>query len=229
MATLKQIQANRLNAKKSTGPRSVEGKAKSRFNALKSGIDAQSAVIPDEDPVKFQELADEYYTRFQPQSPEERDLLDTLITAVWQLRRLRRVETQIWTTRMNETRMSKPVKWTLSETYGINDRLFQRLQSRLNAAERTFRRCLQDLKKLQVEREAPPPPQLALDPSRDRQGAAPSSPQSQEPKRDKHKLASFHKPISQASEGLSPAPKSPPTSPNQPDSPPSKPLNTDPG
>ena len=53
---------------------------------------------------------------------------------------------------MNETRMSKPVKWTLSETYGINDRLFQRLQSRLNAAERTFRRCLQDLKKLQVER-----------------------------------------------------------------------------
>ena len=32
----------------------------------------------------------------------------------------------------------------LSETYDLNDRLFQRLQSRLNAAERTFRRCLQD-------------------------------------------------------------------------------------
>src|SRR5215472_17353348 len=125
MATLKQIQANRLNTKKSTGPRSVEGKAKSRFNALKSGIDAQSAVIHDEDPAKFQELADEYYARFQPENPEERDLLDTLITAVWQLRRLRRVETQIWTTRMNETRISKPVKWTLSETYGMNDRLFQ--------------------------------------------------------------------------------------------------------
>jgi len=108
MATLKQIQANRLNAKKSTGPRSAEGKAKSRFNALKSGIDAQSAVIPDEDPAKFQELADEYYTRFQPENPKERDLLDTLITAVWQLRRLRRVETQFWTTRMNEMKHECP-------------------------------------------------------------------------------------------------------------------------
>src|SRR5215468_11129808 len=157
MASLKQIQANRLNATKSTGPRSTEGKAKSRFNALKSGIDAQSAVIPDEDPAKFQELADEYYARFPPENPEERDLLDTLITDVWQLRRLRRVETQLRTTRMNETRMSKPVKWTLSETYDMNGRLFQRLQSRLNAAERTFRRCLQDLKRLQAERmeEAP--------------------------------------------------------------------------
>src|SRR5215831_1569661 len=152
MATLKQIQANRLNAKKSTGPRSVEGKAKSRFNALKSGTDAQSAVIPDEDPVKFQELADEYYARFQPENPEERDLLDTLITAVWQLLRLRRVETRIWTTRMNETRMSKPVKWTLSETYSMNDTLFQSLQSRMNAAESTFRRCLQDLQRLEAER-----------------------------------------------------------------------------
>src|SRR5215472_16091095 len=80
MASLEQIQANRQNARKSTGPRSAEGKAKSRFNALKSGIDAQSAVIPDEDPAKFQELSDEYYTRFQPQTPEERDLPDTLIT-----------------------------------------------------------------------------------------------------------------------------------------------------
>jgi len=94
MATLKQIQANRLNARKSTGPRSAEGNAASRFNVLQSGIDARSAVIPDEDPAKFQELAGEYYARFQPENPEESDRLDTLITAVWQLRRLRRVETQ---------------------------------------------------------------------------------------------------------------------------------------
>jgi len=53
MASLKQIQANRLNAQRSTGPRSTEGKAKSRFNALKSGIDVQLVVILDEDPAKF--------------------------------------------------------------------------------------------------------------------------------------------------------------------------------
>ena len=38
MASIRQIEANRFNAKKSTGPRTAEGK--SRMNALKSGIDA---------------------------------------------------------------------------------------------------------------------------------------------------------------------------------------------
>lgn len=40
MASIRQIEANRLNAKKSTGPRTAEGKSRSRMNALKSGIDA---------------------------------------------------------------------------------------------------------------------------------------------------------------------------------------------
>ena len=50
MASQKQTEANRLNAQKSTGPRSVEGKAASRMNALKSGIDARSNFIRGEDP-----------------------------------------------------------------------------------------------------------------------------------------------------------------------------------
>src|SRR5215472_11522359 len=142
MATLKQIQANRLNAKKSTGPRSAEGKARSRFNALKSCIDAQSAVIADEDPVKFQELADEYYTRFQPETPEERDLPDTLITAVWQLRRCAASKRSSGLPKMNEKHMFNNNKFTAAETYDYYEKVFQRIQSRLNAAERTFRRCL---------------------------------------------------------------------------------------
>ena len=48
MATLAQIHANRLNAQSSTGPRSDQGKAASRFNALKHGIEARSLVIPGE-------------------------------------------------------------------------------------------------------------------------------------------------------------------------------------
>jgi len=38
MATEKQIAANRRNAKKSTGPRTQEGKARSRMNALRHGL-----------------------------------------------------------------------------------------------------------------------------------------------------------------------------------------------
>ena len=62
MATQAQINANRANAQKSTGPRSVEGKSASRFNALKHGIDAASIVIPGEDPADYDALAAETRT-----------------------------------------------------------------------------------------------------------------------------------------------------------------------
>ena len=72
MATDKQIEANRLNAKKSTGPRSVAGKAVSSMNALKSGVDAKSDVIRGEDPADLQALTDAYMERYQPATIEER-------------------------------------------------------------------------------------------------------------------------------------------------------------
>src|SRR5581483_10830012 len=49
MSTLRQIEANRRNSQLSTGPRTPEGKAVSRFNALKSGVNAKAQVIPGED------------------------------------------------------------------------------------------------------------------------------------------------------------------------------------
>ncbi|HUB80305.1 MAG TPA: hypothetical protein VMB03_15990, partial [Bryobacteraceae bacterium] len=69
MATQAQIDANRLNAQKSTGPRSLEGKAASRFNALKHAASAKSLVIPGEDEAEFAELAASYHHQFQPDGP----------------------------------------------------------------------------------------------------------------------------------------------------------------
>ncbi len=55
----RRIAANRRNTKKSTGPRSPEGKAVSRFNALKHGIDAESQCLLSEDPDALEVLAAE--------------------------------------------------------------------------------------------------------------------------------------------------------------------------
>jgi hypothetical protein len=60
MSTLRQIEANRLNAQKSSGPASVAGKAASRFNALKTGIDAKSNAIPGEDAGLLESLVSPY-------------------------------------------------------------------------------------------------------------------------------------------------------------------------
>ena len=96
MPTILQIEANRRNARSSTGPRTDQGKAVSRFNALKTGIDARSHVIPGEDPSVLETLALDYYERFQPAAPEQRYLVHAIISAEWQLRRLRKTEAQIW-------------------------------------------------------------------------------------------------------------------------------------
>src|ERR1039457_447459 len=69
MASPAQVAANQANSLKSTGPRSVEGKSVSRFNALKHGIDAQSIVIPGEDPHQYAALAEAYHREYRPESP----------------------------------------------------------------------------------------------------------------------------------------------------------------
>ena len=96
MSSLRQIEANRRNAQKSTGPTSVTGKAASSMNALKTGIHAQSLVLPTEDPAGLDELVEDSYRSFHPTTPEARSLVDEFIYCEWNLRRLRAAETQSW-------------------------------------------------------------------------------------------------------------------------------------
>ena len=67
--TLKQLQANRLNAKKCTGPASAAGKARARMNNLQTGIYAQSEILPGEDKAALEKLAAEFYEFHQPETP----------------------------------------------------------------------------------------------------------------------------------------------------------------
>src|ERR1035437_6511857 len=96
MSTLRQIEANRRNAQKSTGPTSVTGKATSSMNALKTGIDAKSLVLPSENRAHLDQLIDDFYQHHQPTTPDARGLVDELIYCEWMLRRLRVAETQAW-------------------------------------------------------------------------------------------------------------------------------------
>jgi hypothetical protein len=154
MATLQQIEANRLNAQKSTGPRSPAGKAAVRFNALKSGIDAQSQVIPGEDPAALALLAAEYYDRYQPATPEVRALVDALVTAEWLQRRFRTLEAQLW--QYNIQGLYHPTEGLeVPHVYERDSDVFARLQRRIDAADRTFHRTLAALQK--IESRAPQP------------------------------------------------------------------------
>ena len=92
MASSKQIEANRRNAKKSTGPRTAAGKTKVAMNAVKHGLLAQQVVLPNEDEDEFTEFTIRLAHELQPVGELEDLLLGMIAACAWRLRRLQRVE-----------------------------------------------------------------------------------------------------------------------------------------
>jgi hypothetical protein len=156
MATTEQIDANRQNAQHSTGPRTPEGKAASRFNALKSGIDAQAQIIPGEDPANLEALVAEYQQRFDVSAPECRMLVDTLISCEWLFRRLNRAEASLWEYTIMDTqcRLSSN-DHALGRVLDRRHDKFDRLQRRINSIQRNYLRALKELQNLEKTEGAP--------------------------------------------------------------------------
>ena len=93
MASQKQIDANRRNAQKSTGPVTEAGKAVARFNALRHGMTAESAVLPYEDHLAYAMLREALLSHYAPANIAEEMLVDVVANSYWRLLRARRVET----------------------------------------------------------------------------------------------------------------------------------------
>jgi hypothetical protein len=153
VATPAQIQANRLNAQRSSGPRTQEGKAASRFNALKHGADAHFLVIPGEDPAELEALALEYHRRFRPDGPLEAFFVETLVKADWDRRRYARIEAQYL--RVQFAALDEPTDTPLGVIFGNDARkgnVLGKLFRRQAATERSYFRALAELRRAQRER-----------------------------------------------------------------------------
>ena len=87
MSAEQRRQINRQNASKSTGPKSDEGKARSRRNALQHGLRAEALDLPNEIPGASEALADDWHGYYRPDSPGEAALIDRAVHATIQLRR----------------------------------------------------------------------------------------------------------------------------------------------
>ena len=96
MSTEKQIEANRRNAGKSTGPKADEGKARAKRNALRHGLTAEQTVLPHEDPKNYDALRAGLLQSHAPENAAESALVEELVNAYWRLLRLHRVETKYW-------------------------------------------------------------------------------------------------------------------------------------
>ncbi len=141
MATEKQIAANRLNAQKSTGPRTPEGKSAVSQNALKHGLRARYFLSGDEKEKKqyyplFAALTEEW----QPATPDEELLVERMALAHWKLAHLEHVES---------------IKLLVLEDFKALGHIWPH-QARL---ERCYDKARAQLRALQAERAANPQPQ----------------------------------------------------------------------
>jgi hypothetical protein len=92
----KQLAANQRNAQKSTGPKTPQGRAVSKMNALKHGLLAQTVVVRGhklkESTNEFKKLCQEFYIDLAPVGPQEEMLVNQIVTATWRLHRARTAE-----------------------------------------------------------------------------------------------------------------------------------------
>ncbi len=124
------LAANAANAQHSTGPLTPEGKTRSSQNASKHGLTARELVIAPGEEQEFQDLLSDFQADVKPQGAIQQTLFNQLVAAAWNLHRVRRLE-------------SEPCNQD-------NPNELDRLARHHTRIERTFHRCLKELKALQT-------------------------------------------------------------------------------
>jgi hypothetical protein len=91
-----QIEANRQNAQRSTGPRTADGKARTASNAIAHGLTGKQLVLPNESPQDFDAFRVGMLSELNPHGELEGALAEKIIADLWRLRRVPVLETAIY-------------------------------------------------------------------------------------------------------------------------------------
>jgi hypothetical protein len=174
MTTQAKIIANRLNAQKSTGPRTPQGKALASQNSLKHGFSARQAVISSEDQAEFDLYREQFLEELSPQTPVESMLAERIVTLSWRLKRSLRIQTQTIDA-LNTPKKSDPLieqlkkRFNFGESYDLpedqsqdltlgrmaikdfsNDRVLERMLMYERRLEHSLYRTLIELQRLNL-------------------------------------------------------------------------------
>jgi hypothetical protein len=96
VTSLRQIEANRRNATRSTGPTTEAGKQRSRQNAIRHGLCAETVVGALEDVEDYKGFEAAIIADFNAETAVERELVLRLASLLWRLRRATSIETEIF-------------------------------------------------------------------------------------------------------------------------------------
>ncbi len=96
MSSLKQIEANRRNALKSTGPITEEGKERSRCNAVRHGLTAETVIGSLEAAEDYEAFEAAVIADYDAQTAVQRELVLRLASILWRLRRSTAIESALF-------------------------------------------------------------------------------------------------------------------------------------
>jgi hypothetical protein len=153
MASKKKIAANRRNAKKSTGPKTPEGKAVSAQNATRHGLLSRQAVLPDEDAAAFESMRLELLEELWPETRLEHLLVNRLAAVQWRLARIPALEAELFALlRVDASGRDEGLGAAWARDGGPNGGALARLSRYETALERSASRLLAELRAVQRER-----------------------------------------------------------------------------
>jgi hypothetical protein len=161
MCSEKQTEANRLNAQKSTGPKTPDGKAKVSQNAITHGLCSTRPVLSTENPEQYDQFRDDFFRRYAPEGALENVLAERAVNTFWRLQRAQNFETLVTNNFLNEA-------WHVSNGIGgapdslllavviehdfSKEQTLERIQRYELRIENSHYRTLRELRKLQSQR-----------------------------------------------------------------------------
>jgi hypothetical protein len=161
MASERQTAANRSNSQLSTGPRSVEGKARIAANAMKHGLTGKQMILPGEDPAEFDAFRSDLITDLAPEGALEEILAEKIVADVWRLRRIPQLESAFyWREERQKTLSAASGKISSCETNPMKEAMESFYQSEVLADRREAHQAA--VAKWQELRAEPVPPLVPL-------------------------------------------------------------------
>jgi hypothetical protein len=130
MTSFEQFEANRRNALRSTGPKTDDGKRRSRVNAVRHGLTAETVVGSLEDAEDYKAFEAAIISDYCAETALARELVLRLASLLWRLRRATAIETdliEIQAEALRERRLRGP----LNRTQAPNDAAYRAFESTL--------------------------------------------------------------------------------------------------
>ena len=155
MTSAKKSEANRQNALRSSGPKTSEGKAAVRLNAVKHGLLSEQVLLPGEDEAALKELSEHLRAELQPVGSLEDLLVERIIAAYWRLRRLGRVEAGIFAWELyGELAERAQQEARTHEKSGLDQLIEDTSSPPTILDERKHREALSEAKEMEAKRDA---------------------------------------------------------------------------